>query len=274
MRLKVARSGKELRPNTVVSFLSPAPRAARRGLRRRHHRHSQPRRAAARRHAHRRRGAAVHRPAVLRARDVPHRSRSPTRCAPSSCAPASRSSARKARSRCSARSRARVLLLGAVGQLQFEVVAHRLEHEYGCKARIMPARYNVARWVTCDEADGGRRSCSASSTATPTASPTTRSTRPRVLLEYAGELRRDARELAEDQASTRCASTRGWCSRSSSRAEPRQAASAAWRSSDLAAVAALLCRGLCRCCQPRLWIRRACRGRCWWPLFQPGCSCS
>ena len=29
-----------------------------------------------------------------------------------------------------------MLLLGAVGQLQFEVVAHRLEHEYGVKARI------------------------------------------------------------------------------------------------------------------------------------------
>ncbi len=50
-----------------------------------------------------------------------------------------------------------VLLLGAVGQLQFEVVAHRLEHEYGVKARIMPARFNVARWVTCDEADGGEK---------------------------------------------------------------------------------------------------------------------
>jgi peptide chain release factor 3 len=50
-----------------------------------------------------------------------------------------------------------VLLLGAVGQLQFEVVAHRLEHEYGCKARIQPARYSIARWVTCDEADGGER---------------------------------------------------------------------------------------------------------------------
>jgi peptide chain release factor 3 len=44
-----------------------------------------------------------------------------------------------------------VLLLGAVGQLQFEVVAHRLEHEYGVKARITPARYAIARWVTCDE---------------------------------------------------------------------------------------------------------------------------
>jgi peptide chain release factor 3 len=47
-----------------------------------------------------------------------------------------------------------VLLLGAVGQLQFEVVAHRLEHEYGVKARVMPARYNVARWVTAETGDG------------------------------------------------------------------------------------------------------------------------
>ena len=48
-----------------------------------------------------------------------------------------------------------VLLLGAVGQLQFEVVAHRLEHEYGVRARITPARYALARWVTCDPDDGG-----------------------------------------------------------------------------------------------------------------------
>ncbi|HEV8690391.1 MAG TPA: peptide chain release factor 3 [Ideonella sp.] len=47
-----------------------------------------------------------------------------------------------------------VLLLGAVGQLQFEVVAHRLEHEYGVKARVTPARYNVARWVTCETGQG------------------------------------------------------------------------------------------------------------------------
>jgi peptide chain release factor 3 len=47
-----------------------------------------------------------------------------------------------------------VLLLGAVGQLQFEVVAHRLEHEYGCKARIMPSRFQIARWVTCETGDG------------------------------------------------------------------------------------------------------------------------
>jgi peptide chain release factor 3 len=50
-----------------------------------------------------------------------------------------------------------LLLLGAVGQLQFEVVAHRLEHEYGVKARIAPSRYQVARWVTCSDEDGGAK---------------------------------------------------------------------------------------------------------------------
>ena len=43
------------------------------------------------------------------------------------------------------------LLLGAVGQLQVEVVAHRLRHEYGVDARLAPARYKFARWVTCDD---------------------------------------------------------------------------------------------------------------------------
>jgi len=45
-----------------------------------------------------------------------------------------------------------------VGQLQFEVVAHRLEHEYGCKARIQPARYSIARWVTCELDEGAAAS--------------------------------------------------------------------------------------------------------------------
>jgi peptide chain release factor 3 len=44
------------------------------------------------------------------------------------------------------------LLLGAIGQLQFEVVAHRLKHEYGVDARMMASNYRLARWVTCDDA--------------------------------------------------------------------------------------------------------------------------
>jgi peptide chain release factor 3 len=85
-----------------------------------------------------------------------------------------------------------VLLLGAVGQLQFEVVAHRLEHEYGCKARILPARYNVARWVTCELDEGAAASerelkrfidGNAHRVALDAVDA------PCVLLEYAGELR-------------------------------------------------------------------------------------
>ncbi len=40
------------------------------------------------------------------------------------------------------------LLLGAIGQLQFDVVVHRLRTEYGVEARLLPSRYTLARWVT------------------------------------------------------------------------------------------------------------------------------
>jgi peptide chain release factor 3 len=81
------------------------------------------------------------------------------------------------------------MLLGAVGQLQFEVVAHRLEHEYGVKARVMPARYNVARWVTCDEADGGERELKRFIDGNSHRVAHDAVDAPCVLLEYAGELR-------------------------------------------------------------------------------------
>ena len=40
------------------------------------------------------------------------------------------------------------LLLGAVGQLQLDVVAHRLEGEYQARARMTPSNYKLARWVS------------------------------------------------------------------------------------------------------------------------------
>jgi len=44
------------------------------------------------------------------------------------------------------------LMLGAIGQLQFEVVLHRLKGEY-VEARLDPCRFSIARWITCaDEA--------------------------------------------------------------------------------------------------------------------------
>jgi peptide chain release factor 3 len=40
------------------------------------------------------------------------------------------------------------LVLGALGQLQFEVVRYRLEAEYGVGVRLEPVPYQLARWVS------------------------------------------------------------------------------------------------------------------------------
>ncbi len=42
-------------------------------------------------------------------------------------------------------------IVGAVGLLQFEVVMHRLEHEYKVKAAYEPVNYATARWATGDK---------------------------------------------------------------------------------------------------------------------------
>jgi len=44
------------------------------------------------------------------------------------------------------------LLLGAVGQLQFEVVSQRLATEYGVTAGFENAPVQAARWLTCPDA--------------------------------------------------------------------------------------------------------------------------
>ncbi len=44
-----------------------------------------------------------------------------------------------------------LMLLGAVGQLQFEVVQHRLATEYKAEVRLKPSQFVGARWVTCDD---------------------------------------------------------------------------------------------------------------------------
>ena len=44
------------------------------------------------------------------------------------------------------------MLLGAVGQLQFEVVQHRLKAEYDADVRLEGCQYTGARWITADNA--------------------------------------------------------------------------------------------------------------------------
>ncbi len=43
------------------------------------------------------------------------------------------------------------LILGAVGILQFDVVAYRLKDEYGVECSYDPVNVNAARWVECDD---------------------------------------------------------------------------------------------------------------------------
>jgi peptide chain release factor 3 len=47
--------------------------------------------------------------------------------------------------------RSSTMLLGAVGVLQFDVAAHRLKTEYGVEARVVPVSYTCARWVSADD---------------------------------------------------------------------------------------------------------------------------
>ena len=44
------------------------------------------------------------------------------------------------------------MLLGAIGQLQFEVVQHRLKTEYDADVRLDGCQYTSARWITADSA--------------------------------------------------------------------------------------------------------------------------
>jgi peptide chain release factor 3 len=39
-------------------------------------------------------------------------------------------------------------IVGAVGQLQFDVLLHRLEHEYGVPAKLQPLGMSHARWIS------------------------------------------------------------------------------------------------------------------------------
>jgi peptide chain release factor 3 len=43
------------------------------------------------------------------------------------------------------------LIVGTVGELQFDVITYRLEHEYGAAARTQPLPYTEARWITAEK---------------------------------------------------------------------------------------------------------------------------
>ena len=43
------------------------------------------------------------------------------------------------------------IIVGAVGQLQFDVVAYRLREEYGVEAIYEPVNVHSARWTECSD---------------------------------------------------------------------------------------------------------------------------
>ena len=53
------------------------------------------------------------------------------------------------------------MLLGAVGQLQFEVVQHRLKTEYDADIRLDGCQYTGARWITADKPEDLKTFCDA-----------------------------------------------------------------------------------------------------------------
>ena len=44
-------------------------------------------------------------------------------------------------------------IIGTVGELQFDVIKYRLEHEYGAKCEFTPMNYYKACWITSDDKD-------------------------------------------------------------------------------------------------------------------------
>ncbi len=118
----------------------PGPRAHhhRGGVAGRRDRHPRPRHPAHRRHALQRTASWSSAGSRASPRSTSRASGSATRCAASSWIPGCSSSPRRARRRCSTRSRSPgpSPIVGAVGMLQFDVLLHRLEHEYGVTAKL------------------------------------------------------------------------------------------------------------------------------------------
>jgi peptide chain release factor 3 len=42
-------------------------------------------------------------------------------------------------------------IVGTVGELQFDVILYRLEHEYNAACRFLPLEYARASWITSDD---------------------------------------------------------------------------------------------------------------------------
>jgi peptide chain release factor 3 len=128
------------------------PQHHRRSLGRRHHRHPQPRHHPPGRHLHRRRRPAIHRHPELRAGTLPPRpDQEPAQ--DEAAAEGPRAARPGGATQLFRPTTTNELILGAVGTLQFDVVAHRLEFEYGVDVMFESCSYVTARWLRGSDAD-------------------------------------------------------------------------------------------------------------------------
>ena len=151
MKAKLVRTGKTIRAQRAAILLRARPLDRRRGLCRRCRRHSQSRHVAHRRHADRGRGAG--RSAACRA----SRRKS---CAAFAISDAMK--AKKLREALQQLAEEGVVqlftphdgsgaIVGVVGALQLDVLATRLDAEYGLTTRYEQSRFSVCRWMTSND---------------------------------------------------------------------------------------------------------------------------
>ena len=154
MRVKVVRTEQDHGAHRAAVLLRPGPLAGRGGLCRRRGGHSQPRRAQDRRRHDRGRGHYVSWASRASRRRSCAASGWRTPSAPRSCARRCARWPRRAWCSCSSRSTARQPIVGVIGALQLDVLADRLQHEYGLQTGFDPAPCDTVRWIESD--DSGR----------------------------------------------------------------------------------------------------------------------
>ena len=150
MRLHHVRLDKEVRIADALTFMAADRSQAEEAYRRRHHRPAQPRHDQHRRQLQRRREAALHRHPELRAGTVPPRGAQGS-AAHEGAAKGLAQLCEEGATQLFKPLRNNDLILGAVGQLQFEVVAFRLQDEYSVQCVFEPINVATARWVSTQD---------------------------------------------------------------------------------------------------------------------------
>lgn len=149
MKMRHVRLGKDVKIADALTFFLRA-RATGRGLCRRHHRPAQPRHHPDRRHLQRRRELRFHRHPALRP-ELFRRVRLKDPLKSKQLRQGLQELAEEGATQVFFPERNNDIILGAVGVLQFDVVASRLKEEYKVECAYEAINVWSARWIECDD---------------------------------------------------------------------------------------------------------------------------